>query len=567
MSRGRSDKQLKRQRRQRKEQGRRSQRSRHLEVVDRQSEEPDLIASIGAALSQAHPLRLIELVSALMNTLDTRNLHPTERRPAKSDEMTLERFLNSFIEIDLPETTAVLTVASVMLSDELQAARMRRAVASRQHAMPGWLGRLSGTTSYRAVEMVHVLGDGDDVILGVRLPTGHEISAVIYIDHNMGGVVKDAFVVDEEIGTLIALMQLQIGDPDTTWTDLDLGDARARVEEAVVYGAITFPPFETDTWPMSRPLVEWLVRGLPSGGKGYVRPEWSTGDIAQLTEDFFSSEYGVAVDSPSHRHLMQSILWFGTDWGPGDPLRWSPVNVEMLLSDWIPRKVYAEVAELTTAPDMLRAFIRYCHQRQGIRLALTTETLEAVDLWEPEYQRIIRSPRAQGVDALFEAMDMPMQREADEPGALLDLDAAMLDFNEYMLSVLCESVGGEETLRTLDERPLPDEAFDWTGIPDDVHDRVSEVLRLCDSCCEQLLDSEFRTACRRFLARVAVGDPNIFRRRGATRTAAAAVCWVIGRANNLFGPDLLVRDLLGFFEVSSASQRASTFLSAAGIDP
>ena len=45
--------------------------------------------------------------------------------------------------------------------------------------------------------------------------------------------------------------------------------------EAVEKGAITFPPFETDTWPASRPLTEWLLRFLPEGGTGYVRPNWT----------------------------------------------------------------------------------------------------------------------------------------------------------------------------------------------------------------------------------------------------------------------------------------------------
>ena len=43
--------------------------------------------------------------------------------------------------------------------------------------------------------MSHVLGDGDNIMLGARLPGGHELTCVIYIDHNLGTLVKDAFVV------------------------------------------------------------------------------------------------------------------------------------------------------------------------------------------------------------------------------------------------------------------------------------------------------------------------------------------------------------------------------------
>jgi hypothetical protein len=56
---------------------------------------------------------------------------------------------------------------------------------------------------------------------------------------------------------------------------------------------------------------------------------------------------------------------------PGDPQRWSPVAVEILLADWIPRKITARAEQLSKAPDLLRAFIRFCHAEREIRPALT----------------------------------------------------------------------------------------------------------------------------------------------------------------------------------------------------
>ena len=110
--------------------------------------------------------------------------------------------------------------------------------------------------------------------LGARLP-GHELTAVIYIDHNLGTVVKDAFLVPGSIGEVIERMREVANDPDVRLSDIGLADARARVTEAIEVGALMFPPFETETWPASRPLTEWLLRLLPEGGTGYVRPTWS----------------------------------------------------------------------------------------------------------------------------------------------------------------------------------------------------------------------------------------------------------------------------------------------------
>ncbi|MGH9066983.1 MAG: DUF6398 domain-containing protein, partial [Acidimicrobiales bacterium] len=66
-------------------------------------------------------------------------------------------------------------------------------------------------------------------------------------------------------------------------------------------------------------------------------------------------------------------------------------------------------------------------------------------------------------------------------------------------------------------------------------------------------------------------QPYVFRRRGRSDTAAAAVCWAVGRANDLFAPSggaMMVKDLVGHFGLpqSSVSRRAATMLKAAGID-
>lgn len=103
-------------------------------------------------------------------------------------------------------------------------------------------------------------------------------------------------------------------------------------------------------------------------------------------------------------------------------------------------------------------------------------------------------------------------------------------------------------------------------------EKVAEVLAACDRCCDALLDPEYRTACRRYVARVARADPEAFRRRGRADTAAAAVCWTIGKANDLFSPSrgrMRVKDLLGHFALTqgTVSQRAFTLLKAAGCGP
>ena len=53
----------------------------------------------------------------------------------------------------------------------------------------------------------------------------------------------------------------------------------------------------------------------------------------------------------------------------------------------------AEPAYLAKLPDLVRAYIRYCPERNDIRRNLTAETLSAVDQYQPEYLRLIHGDR------------------------------------------------------------------------------------------------------------------------------------------------------------------------------
>ena len=531
------------------------------------SAEPDLLADVRRALNDRHPLSLLTYVSTLLCVTDTRRNHPfAQPDPPDLAALTREELVRMFLDVPAPETSALLAVIAEMAGDDdVLRARIRRELAARPKLEPAWLAQLSETSNNRAVRMSHVLGDGDNIMLGTRLPGGHDLTCVIYIDHNLGTLVKDGFVVPESIANMVAEFRRVTEDPDTRWDDISLADARAWVDAAIDLAAITFPPLETETWPACRALVEWITRGLPEGGTGYQRSQWDSAALARLTDRFFGSTYGARLDDPDHRGLLESLLWYGTDYGPGDPLRWSPVKAEILLDDWIPRKIMAPAEYLAKVPDLLRAFIRFAHAETGLRSDLTDETLAAIDDWEPQYQQTIRSPRPQGPAALLAALGIDTEDMTDVPVGADGPEG----FERSMLGWLALDVGDQVQLDRLDDDPLPDEPFRWEGIPDDVTARVHEVLALTDRCCEEVLDFEYRTACRRVLARVASQGPEVFRRKGRADTAAAALVWTVGKANDLFEQrpgGIQVRDLMSHFGLrqGSVAQRAATMLRVGG---
>lgn len=518
--------------------------------------ETDLLDRIAGALEDDDPLSLLATASTLLAITDPRD-HEQFADAAPGPDR--DELVESFLAAPLPEISAVLAALACLSGDDVLRRRVHREIARRGHPLPDWLSGLARATAEpRAFEVTHTLRDGDNVLISVTLPGGHTLTAVVYIDHNMGTLVKDAFALSEPLDDIVEHLGTAAGaDPDMTTRPLDPADARARIGEAAELTAMIYPPIETDTWPSSRALVEWMTGLLPAGGTGYEVPEWSDEDLDHLAERFRASRFAEGTDGTGG--LLAVLMSFGTEQSLGDPMRWSPVAVEILLADWVPRTVVADVVFLAQLPDLLRAFIRFCHHERGVRAGLTEETLAAVDEYEAAYQQLIRSDRAQDPAGVLEAM-----------GVISDVDLA-----EIMLEDLAHAVGGEAALNELEAEPLPDEPFGWETVPADVHGRVGEVLELVDRCCAELLDTEYRTACRRLLCDIATGDPAVFRRRGKATTAAAALCWLVGKANPLFdreagtGPHLAVKHLTAHFGVStgSVSQRSEALLRAVGADP
>ncbi|MEO6826423.1 MAG: DUF6398 domain-containing protein [Microbacteriaceae bacterium] len=529
-----------------------------------------LLDGIDRALQDSHPLALLSMASGIAAALDRRGRHPMA--PPESALPTLEEFCETLIEAGLRETDALLLALGRMTADDLLLRRITRAVAGRRHPIPSWLTQLDEVRPYRAVETTHLLGDGDNVVIGVRLPGNRECTLLVYIDHNVGTVVKDAFVINRPIDEVIGAWGDADPRGDAEIGELPKADARARVSAAIERGRMTFPPLESDSWPGIRAFTEWIIAMLPAGGTGYLRPDWTADQLAAVTDDFFATPVGNALDDGDNRSLLGSILCFGTDYGSGDPLRWSPAAVEILLDDWLARNVVAAPQTLSRAPQLVRAFICYCHTERGISGELTEQTLDAVDVFEPSYLETIRPLRRPGPISLLERIGGLAAAESDtaDPGSPPSAWGAGLNERE-LLDLLAAAVGGVDALRRLDARPLPDEPLCWDGIPTGIHPRVAEVVELADGCCARMFDTELRTAARRLLARIAVGDPTLFRRRSVVVTAAATVCWIIGRANNSF--DYLeptrrhVKDLMAHFALTGGlSQFVAVMLRAIGAD-
>lgn len=515
-------------------------------------DEPDLLAEVREALA-GEPLDLLAQASSLVAAL-TSPPNPFER--SAPDLASLDEVVASLLEVDQLETTALLMGAAPLLDDRLLAKRIERTVAARPYPLPAWLRSLAEVRAVRAQEMVHALGDGDNIYVELHGPDLC-LTVLTYIDHNLGTAIKDAFVLPGPIAEVEALYRAELGDdPNVTWRDIALANARARLEEADLFWSRLVPRIANETWPACRPMLRWALRLLPAGGTGYPQAEWSDQAMTELGAAFLTSPHAAGLDE-DQQSLVEQLLWFGTGYNVGGPLRWSPVVVERFLLDWLSRKVVAPREYLEGAPGVVRAFVAFAHERTGVPASLTAETTSVVDQLEGEYRRSLA--RA----ANDEDWDDEVRDDEDDDW---DIEEFAFPTPETVLGVIANAVGGVEVLHALDAAPLPDEPFSWDGVVVDIRDEVAKVLMLHDAAADRGLGPEFRTAGRRLLHRIASEYPVAFRRGARPEGTAAAVGWIIAKANGLFdGYRFLVKDFLAGYGVSgSVSQRANVMLRGIG---
>src|SRR5688572_2807231 len=153
-------------------------------LADRPEDQP-LIQPLRAALRESSPAALLMTVGGILEVATAGTEEPAV-------ESLLGNLVDSFVGTDLRETTAALHVIAALVPDDVLRARIGKVLATRRQPVPAWVAALPSVEVRRAALLTHVLDDGHDVILEVVLG-GDTFVVTVYIDFNVGTVVKDAF--------------------------------------------------------------------------------------------------------------------------------------------------------------------------------------------------------------------------------------------------------------------------------------------------------------------------------------------------------------------------------------
>lgn len=349
---------------------------------DREShDEAPLIDEVREALDHGQPLDLLGLASMVIQVTD-----PQLPAPDDDEFLGLDELVGAFIGTPVLETTALLAVfGELLVDDDVLRDRCRRTVDARNDRLPGWLADLPQTVVIRAVRMTDAFGDSEELLLGVRLADGQHLTCAVNIDHLMMSEVRDAFFVPEPIDRVITIGEASNTDPDTRFLDVDLAEARAKLEFALEQYLTSVPPDESDTWPSCYALVRWLTTLMPAGESIVKVQQRLSEQSSGLSHRFFGSLVGMAFDDAGHRELLAQCIASST----GDPLRWSTERLRQLLDGAVAFEGDVTLDVQLMLPELLLAFVPFAHAEAGIRQELTAEALAVIAEQADDYREMV----------------------------------------------------------------------------------------------------------------------------------------------------------------------------------
>jgi hypothetical protein len=269
---------------------------------------------------------------------------------------------------------------------------------------PDWasaLGRVQPTAAGLVSDPA--FDDGVSVLLEFADPDGDSHTVGVYIDHNMGGLVKDVFLVGPLAEVREAFATNGGHEAGLVVRELDLGEARARVEQALdILDHTLDPPVDDDVWSL-RAFVGARIKLLPTGvtlPNEYteVAPEVR----ARLLSEFLGSPEGHRWRADEDAAAVAALaIDFGADYNHGGPLRWSPVVVEIFMTNWLARKVSMEREFFERVPEVLPDWVAYAGRRRGVPSAAVGEAVAAVELYRDELLEAVDDPQGWGPAKAF----------------------------------------------------------------------------------------------------------------------------------------------------------------------
>jgi hypothetical protein len=243
-------------------------------------------------------------------------------------------------------------------------------------AEPGW----TSTAAWRAVDV----WESERVLLiDYEGPHPHTLMARI---RQAGGVLVSLLVVLEP-GAASRWDELRAGEEvPMPITGQPVADVLADLADAMRTTDIYWPRNDSDYFVDNRALAWSRCRDhLPT----WPDPAWE--DLDRLPDSERHRLVGEFTASTGRDDkVTQSLANLFLDYGEGHiqsgPLCWSPDEVMLFLTDWLPRKAVLDADQRQALPDTLRQWLTFALAHRGIDPQWIAPVVEAVDTHLDEFR-------------------------------------------------------------------------------------------------------------------------------------------------------------------------------------
>ena len=210
----------------------------------------------------------------------------------------------------------------------------------------------------------------------------------VLVDHNILDIVKDIGLVPASEDMRARWEQ----QPDLSVRDLDAHEYADRVSDALACLDTTWEPPITEDARLLRPLLEARLHFLPRA-RPVKRRAVSQAARDRLYTAFRRSAPGRALGRDTG--LARILIDYAADYY-SDGLHWSPIVVELFLTDWLPHRVSLRDEDVERLPDVLQAWLRFVGEQRGFGDRLTREMLDAVAEHTEAFRTAMRDSSAFG---------------------------------------------------------------------------------------------------------------------------------------------------------------------------
>jgi hypothetical protein len=274
-----------------------------------------------------------------------------------------------------PALAAVAALRRVAPENELSMLDGTVEILAESQPRPPWIDT-AGAVPVSAWRAVNVWDSERVLFVEFESPTPHTLAAPV---ETTSGLLVGALALLEPGAALSWARSRDPDDVPMPLVERPVEAVLAELADAMRMTDMTLPRQDDENYVRLRALAWSRCRAhLPSLADWEPQPE----PDREFIDEFVSAE---ASDDVVTRSLAELFLDYGGGYLTAGPLCWSPGQVELFLTDWLPRKAVLDGAQREALPSVLRRWVRFALRQRGVEQRWIEPVERAVDAHAPEF--------------------------------------------------------------------------------------------------------------------------------------------------------------------------------------